>query len=536
MFFDPAAFAGAGLSLRPAPCQASGPREISGKMPTLTQSPLPTLDGATPPTKTLGGLWGASGPWERRFRGMLAASLLVHVVLTPFPALLGLLGLLGPLAEELPPEDELIGIPVDLVADEPEVAAALPEPPAPAPAPAAPTVTPEPEGPDPAPLAPAVPAEPKAPATPPAEPPAEPAAKKDGGDPVALSGAAGKLADSNANVRILLYTDVVRSHPLGARIGGLLKRSPQWSDFFGPTSVDPIRDIDRVLIAGPELRDTKNIVAVIGHHLPEAEIDQALERLVARNGEWISRSPRLAKAKADRATRLFAAPKNGIVAVAPPSVEASLKKLGRKLSFPEAAPGTAAHIYLKEPQKTFRAMGLRLPETIRWVTIVVVPDPDGGVHLRLDSEDESEAAAKEHADSLEVALRKASEIDFSKMGSLGALAAFAFGTTKKKVVDSIELEARGDHIAGLVHVTARQLLDLADLLDAILPPPAHFDPAPPAVAEPEKKATEAEAVEPKAPELEPTPGGTTPAAADGVAPAPAPSGAGEAPAESPPTP
>jgi len=532
MFFGSAAFAGAGLSLRPRPCQASGPREISGKMPTLTQSPLPTLDDAAPPAKMLGGLWGASSPWERRFRGMLAASLLVHAVLTPFPALLGLLGFLGPLAEELPPEDELTGIPVDLLADEPEAAAALPEPPAPAPAPAAPTVAPEPEGPDPAPIAPAAPSEPKAPATPPAEPPAEPAAKKDGGDPVALSGAAGKLADSNANVRILLYTDVVRSHPLGARIGGLLKRSPQWSDFFGPTSVDPIRDIDRVLIAGPELRDTKNIVAVIGHHLPEAEIDQALERLVARNGEWISRSPRLAKAKADRATRLFAAPKNGIVAVAPPSVEASLKKLGRKLSFPEAAPGTAAHVYLKEPQKTFRAMGLRLPETIRWVTIVVVPDADGGVHLRLEAEDESEAAATEHADSLEVALRKASEIDFSKMGSLGAFAAFAFGTTKKKVVDSIELEARGDHIAGLVHVTARQLLDLADLLDAILPPPAQSEPALP---DPPPTPSVATAEAPSEPS--PTPAGTTPSGAESDAPAPAPSAAGEeSPTEAPPTP
>jgi len=483
-------------------------------MPPLSPSPLPTAASRVSTWRLDRGSWATRAPAGRRFYQMLAASLLAHLVLTPAPAWLGLLGSLNPFEqEELPPEDTLTGIPIDILTDEaaPEVQPApAPPPPPPSAAVALPEV--DPAAPAPAPPAPS--------ATPPEPPPEDPAeSAKKANDPVALAGAAGKLADSNANVRILLYTDVVRGHALGPRIGELLRRTPQWSDFFGPTGVDPIRDIDRVLIAGPELRDTKNIVAVVGHHLPEEEIDRALERLVEKNGEWISKNPKLARATADRATRLFAAPRKGIVAVAPLSVEKSLAKLGRRLSFPEAQAGTAATAYVVKPSKPLRALGFRLPESIAWLSIRVVPEEGGGVTLELEAEDESPASASEHAETLEVVLRRASEIDLSKMGAMGALAAFALGSTKQKVVESIELEARDSHIHGVVRITARQLQNLADLLDAILPPPSaekpspRPEPAPAPEAAPEAAPTEA----PKPAEAAPAP---SPKEPDPVAPAP----------------
>lgn len=466
------------------------------------------------------GSWATSSPTGRRFLQTLAASLLVHAVLTPFPAWLGVLGVLAPPEEVLPPEDTLTGIPVDLLADEPAPEPKAPEPAAPLPAaaPSEPSLAPS----EPAPAAPTE--EPKAaePAEPKTEEPPSETKPDETGDPVALAGAAGKLADSNANVRILLYTDVMRSHPLGPRIGGLLRRSPQWADFFGPTNVDPVRDIDRVLIAGPELRDTKNIVAVIGHRLPEEEIDRALERLVERNGEWISRSPRLARATADRATRLFAAPRKGIVAVAPPSVEKSLARLGKRLAFPEAPPGTAAFAYVVKPSKPLRAVGLRLPESIEWLKVRVVPQADGGVWLELDAKDESEEMAREHADTLETLLRRASEIDLSRMGAVGALAAFALGGTKQKVVQSIDLEGRGDHIEGTVKITARQLANLADLLDAVLPP-ASTGAALPAQRDTRSSEAEAPSAGSGGDSGQPAPSeGPTPTQAPPTAPEPAP--------------
>src|SRR5690348_9125110 len=83
------------------------------------------------------GSWATRSPTGRRFLQMLAASLLVHALLTPFPAWLGVLGVLAPPKEDLPPEDTLTGIPVDLIADEPIPEPAVPEPAPPPPAAAA---------------------------------------------------------------------------------------------------------------------------------------------------------------------------------------------------------------------------------------------------------------------------------------------------------------------------------------------------------------------------------------------------------------
>ena len=38
------------------------------------------------------------------------------------------------------------------------------------------------------------------------------------------------------------------------RIGRLVTRLPQWSSFFGPTGLDPIRDLDTLYVAGTDAR------------------------------------------------------------------------------------------------------------------------------------------------------------------------------------------------------------------------------------------------------------------------------------------
>jgi len=125
-----------------------------------------------------------------------------------------------------------------------------------------------------------------------------PGPTKEFGDPIALAGTAGEIADSNANVRLFLYTEVVRKHHLGERISGLLKKTPQWKDFFGPSKIDPISDIDRVMIAGPQLRSSAQVVAIVQHRLSQTRIEQAFDALVQRDGAWIDRKPLIARGKA----------------------------------------------------------------------------------------------------------------------------------------------------------------------------------------------------------------------------------------------
>lgn len=345
--------------------------------------------------------WSESGPGPRRvFWRTVLASVLVHAFLTPFPALWGIVAMLPALQIPDGAEVEIIeidAIPLAPAAPEPRKA----KPPVPVPSPAASPKQPEPE--------PEV-VEPEAPAAPEPEPepaPPEPAAPEleepplvpstPFGDPVALAGSAGEIVDSNANVRLQIYADVVREHPIGGQIAELLKMTPQWRDFFGPSGIDPIRDVDRVLIAGPQLRDSSQVVGVVQHRLPRERIDSAFEALVARKGRWVDRKARLARADADRAARLFSAPNDKIVVVAPPQLEKQVRAFDAKTQFPKSDGLVAVSGYVVTPANITKGMAIELPETLKWARLDLRPADEGGADVRVLAEDKDEESASASA-------------------------------------------------------------------------------------------------------------------------------------------
>ncbi len=402
----------------------------------------------------------------RRLIGLLAVSALLHAFLTPWPALLGLVGWLTPFEPE-GPKEEVNAIPVEILPAE------TPEPPPepaepvedsePEPEPVEEATQPEPPPPEPEPA--------KPPETPKPTPPPEAKTEDDGGigDPVALSGTAGDIADANANVRLMLYNEEVRKHPLGARIGQLLSHTPQWRDFFGPAQIDPIRDIDRVLVAGPQLRDSSNVVAVVAHHLPEERIARGLEALVNKGGgEWLAGKAKVARARADRAERLFVIPGDGLVAVVPPSAEKAALALGPETQFPPGPPGVAVQAYLITPWRVFIGLPISVPKSIQWVRIEVRPTDDGGGVARIVAQDASEEDAEKNALALERLIQAATEVDFGELGPMGAVASFMFGSKKHKVIEKVSLRGESDRIVGTIAATGKQLSALADLLGTVL--------------------------------------------------------------------
>lgn len=324
------------------------------------------------------------------------------------------------------------------------------------------------------------PAPPKPPVT---KPPVEKVPAKDGstlGDPVSRAGLAGQAVDSNANVRLLLHMAVVREHPQGRRVGALLERTPQWSDFFGATGVNALEDVDHVLVAGPQLRDSSNVVAVVQHHLSATQVEAAFERLVARGGQWVERTPAIVKARADRADRLFVAPNARVVAIVPPSAEKSARSLSKKVGFPSGG-DVALEAYVVTPWRVARGTGLKIPDSIRWARFEVLPESRGGAIVRIEAEDASADEATVNAAHLERAVRAASTLDLGS-GVLGGLASLAFGSSKQRFIEQIQFTAKDKLIQGRLEVTAKQLATLLDLLDAVLPPPRprqRFDELPP---------------------------------------------------------
>lgn len=409
----------------------------------------------------------------KRLFQMLGASVLFHAFLTPGPALLGLIAMLPalevPNAEDLV-EVELTTLPLGATAPEPTPPEQAPEPEAAEPAPA---VEAEPE---------VAPEQPKAPEeAPPEEPEPAPAPTEDDtsappapsfGDPVALAGDAGQIADPNANVRLMIYATVIREHAIGAEVGKLLRRTPQWSDFFGTSDIDPIRDVDRVLIAGPQLRDSSEVVAVVQHHLPPERIDAAFDQLVARKGEWIDREAHLARARADRAPRLFAAPNDKLVIVTPPQLEKQVRSLGQGSLFPAHDGTVAMTAYVVTPANVAKGTGIRLPDTLKWARLDLRPTPDGGGVLQLLAQDKDEASAKHTAQLVEALLGQVTIVESAQRPRGGGFAALAsaFTDALKVKVKSLSIREKGSQIEGKVEFTAAQLVALADLSKMFLPP------------------------------------------------------------------
>lgn len=409
---------------------------------------------------------------RRRLWGVLLVSLLLHLPFTPLAALAGIFGLLlGSPADDVPPAPPITAIPIELLNQEeasgegaggpatgetggppenPEVIVAEPAPkPKPKPKPREPEPTAEVEadaGVDDAgvdeQLAERAPLDGGADAGP------GPAIA----DPVAASGTA-KIADANANVRLLIYTERIRQHPLGGEVSRLLGAIEQWRGFFGPAGLDPIRDIDRILIAGSQLRDSSEVVAVLQHNVGSERVRAAVDALVSLDpyGGWVDAGVPAARAQADRAERLFVMPNDKIVVVTPPSAEKNVLAQARSIKgLPPPKEEEVATAYVVTPWRALIGLPFRLPRSIEWVRVKVETTASGGAVATLVMQDESEQAAADNAAYLERSISALSEIN---LGPLGAL----LGKQSHRFIQSVHFEPKDRQIHGHVTVTAAQL-------------------------------------------------------------------------------
>ncbi|MBX3181800.1 MAG: hypothetical protein KIT72_11940 [Polyangiaceae bacterium] len=276
-------------------------------------------------------------------------------------------------------------------------------------------------------------------------------------DPVALSGGAGQVADANAHVRLLVFGDRIRRHPSGPLLGQLLATAEQWSAFFQVAGLDPVRDFDRLLIAAPQLRDSSHAVIILGHRLKEERVHAAMDKLVrASQGSWPDKST--AKARVEGADRMLVQAARGVIVVGPPGIEAAAKKHGRTLKFPNPEGDEVVSVFLRTPHRAFRGIPFKVPESLKWVRLRLVPTQGGGVVAHLEAQDESAAAARSHAAELQTAVLAVTQIKLP--GPLAKL----LGRSEQRLVESVRFTARGDRIEGRVEATRSQLTPLLEAI------------------------------------------------------------------------
>lgn len=379
---------------------------------------------------------------RNRFRlaGFIAVALLLHLPATPAMALLGFASW-AMTQPKLPPvpTEEANAIPISLTEEAPQPPPKRVTPP-PVPEPKKDKPKPEP----PKKLAP----KPKPPV---AKPPPKRQTKPGIADPVALSGKAGKVADENARVRLLVFNDRLRKHAMAKRVSAILSNIHQWKDFFGPSGLNPVEDLDRILIAGPQLRDSSQLVVVVQHHLPEARMKEAVDALVSGppKGKWVEDAPfPTALAHADRAERLVAMPDDRITIVAPVGVREQVMGMKPGLLFPKTEGKEIVAGYIKSPWRSARRV-FPMPKSIKWLRLAIYEGRDGGAVVKLVAEDESEAAAKRHATQLTRQVNKATEIDLVLW--------------KERLVKKTKFVAKGKQLEASIVVTRAQLRTIMDL-------------------------------------------------------------------------
>jgi hypothetical protein len=440
---------------------------------------------------------GSADTSTSRFAKLLVVSVLLHVPLTPWAALAGLLSVWSPSVDDVP-APAITGIPIDVIEDEPppapvEPAAAAPTDPVGA---GEPVVAPKPKK----------KLEPAKTIVDAGAPDAETDAETDAGDAGAADAGArdaGKalsdagaddkdagavadagpsdagtkplsdpsvvagvkrVADPNANVRITLYNDKIRENPLGARIGPLLGSLYQWRDFFGPSGVDPIKDIDQIYIVGPQLRNSSNVVAILRHHLPAAKMRAAIDSLVRsdkQGGEWLDAGVPVASAHADGAERRFVIANAQTVVVTPPSAFAAAAAAGKQLSLRPSKGPEVALIYLATPWRAFLGLPVKVPESIRWARIRITPTADGGASAEIEAEDDNPEVASENAAYL---TRTANALSQLNLGFLGSL----LGQSSHRFIEHVGFTSEGKMIHGSASITADQLQTALDMAGGLL--------------------------------------------------------------------
>jgi hypothetical protein len=337
----------------------------------------------------------------------------------------------------------IIPIDTDLLLHEPVVEPPAPPPPPPAPAP-----------PPPGPGTEVVDAGPPPKRVPPATPPVDagPAPPAPVRDPLAVAGAAGKIAGKDANVQVLVSGRVLRKHELGPWLSHLLLSIPEWHQFFQDSPIDPIRDINHLLITAPRLRgDAAKMVVLLDLDVPAEPLREAVDAIVHRsNGVWLEDAPvTAARARVLGAPRIFAmVPQKHLLAILPGDAADLLPQLKQWKRFPNSTEGVV--ISLVTPSRPFSGF-FPLPETLKWLRLAVTPTADGGVDLAVDAADRSPEEAARHAEALskEVELRR-------KLDVLGFTV---------EIIGPVAFETSGDTIRARTHVSRAQVGRITGFVD-----------------------------------------------------------------------
>jgi hypothetical protein len=283
-----------------------------------------------------------------------------------------------------------------------------------------------------------------------------------------MIGAPGAIQPGPPLVVLLLNVEVIRRHPVGARMGPLVNGIPQWDEAMKGTTVDPLRDADWVLITGPSLIHTERDAVLVRYNASDAVADSAVEAIKRRshNGAGFDAGVpgvRATLGHADRAPRVFMRPQTHLLVVVPPDYANTAAKMLLKAKVaPHVRPGEAMRLTLQTPHRPFPA----IPDKIKEANLWIIPhDADGSADVFIEGRCDDPQAANDASGELK-----------SFLGRFrNSAEGFAANLVTHGLIGGLEVSADGSLVRGHVQASRDQLEAIlafvALQLNVALPPP-----------------------------------------------------------------
>jgi hypothetical protein len=272
-------------------------------------------------------------------------------------------------------------------------------------------------------------------------------------DPGQMIGMAGLGSAGQVNVTLLVNVAVIRQNPVGARLGPVLQVIPQWNDFLrgSRATLDPMRDIDWILIWGPSLIHTDRDAVIVRYSAPDAVVDQAVDDIAKRydkGGAYDVGVPgvKASLGHADNAERVFMRVQPNVLVIVPKDkAKEFARALKRKPIQPKVRPGEAMRLTVIDPWKQISIRGLRFSQSLKEMRMWIIPRADGGADIYAEGDTTDAAAATQIADDLTQVIKQ-----YNQMAFLG----LSVSMMTRRLLDGARVVPDGTQVK--LHVSASQ--------------------------------------------------------------------------------
>ncbi len=291
--------------------------------------------------------------------------------------------------------------------------------------------------------------------------------------PAEMLGMSSVVTAGQVNVTLLVNLAVIRTHPVGSRIGPIFQGIPQWAEFMhgAETKFDPLQAADWILIFGPSLIHTDRDAVFVRYNMPDKVADGMIDKVsglsAGRGGAFDAgvSGVHAAKTWADNGDRVMMRVQPGLLLVVPPDKAFEFAKVYKRTGLsPRLRPGEAMRLTVKDPWRQISIPNLKFPNSLSELRFWIIPHDDDG---SADVYGEGDCGTPEHAGEVADALR-----EMVKRTNASMLVKIA----THGLLNGVEIDPVGDKVKIHLGANRDQLETLLGLIGAqfgvnIAPPP-----------------------------------------------------------------